>query len=244
MMNNLADGTRSTATNDCPQNVKELVCVHANVTITPIIEVGEVIVRCTGRPQIGSCSGAQSLTSCDFTVSQKVCVDIPLEFSANAEARSTGIKCGAPTSGACPSSVSCTYTIGFYKNHPVLTDSLIKAVGGIIVLGIDSQGTSFTVTPEIVDSVLSLKTPAPPAPITGSFAMQYQQLYAQLLAANLNVINGADCALAKTAISNANKFLATSPFGIGKAGAPLYASPLALFNEGMAPGCPVHCPSI
>ncbi|MCX7772312.1 MAG: hypothetical protein N2376_04275, partial [Clostridia bacterium] len=83
--------------------------------------------------------------------------------------------------------------------------------------------------------------PSPPAPSTAPFASQYQVLYAQLLAANLNILNGATCEFAVAAIAAANTFLANSPSGVGMAGAPEVQEPLATFNEGNAPGCPEHC---
>jgi hypothetical protein len=122
-----------------------------------------------------------------------------------------------------------------------VTNALITAAGGSIVLGIDNAGASFTVTTANAGDVLSFNTPSPPAPSSPPFAGQYQVLYAQLLAANLNVLNGATCDFATTAIAAANSFLAASPSGEGMAGAPAVESPLAEFNEGTAPGCPGHC---
>jgi hypothetical protein len=40
--------------------------------------------------------------SCTFTVSQNICVQVPLTFSANATATPTGIVCGTPATGPCP----------------------------------------------------------------------------------------------------------------------------------------------
>jgi hypothetical protein len=88
--------------------------------------------------------------------------------------------------------------------------------------------------------VLSFNTPSPPAPSSPPFSQQYQVLYAQLLAAKLNVLNGATCAFAAAAIAAADTFIANSPAG-GTSGAPAVQDPLELFNSGGAPDCPMHC---
>ena len=136
---------------------------------------------------------------------------------------------------------SMYHSMGFYRDNPEVVNPLITAAGGSIVLGISGQGLSFTVTTANANDVLSLNTPSPPVPSSPPLAGQYQILYAQLLAANLNVLRGATCDFATQAIANANTFLANSPAG-GMAGAPAVQEPLALFNEGNAPGCPMHCP--
>lgn len=120
----------------------------------------------------------------------------------------------------------------------LVTNGLIEDAGGSIVLGDDSLGASFTVTTANAEAVLSFNTPTPPAPSLPPLAAQYQVLYAQLLAAQLNVLAGATCSFAQSAIANANAFLASST---GTTGAPTFEAPLAEFNEGAAPGCAQHC---
>jgi len=137
-----------------------------------------------------------------------------------------------------------TYTIGYYRNHPEETNALIEQAGGTIILGIGIQGASYLVTAANSEAVLSFATPSPPAPSSPPFANQYQVLYAQLLAANLNILRGATCEAAFAAISAANSFIATSESGVGKAGADTVQKPLATYNEGNAQGCPVHCPEL
>jgi hypothetical protein len=226
----------------CPAIVHESVCIQAGVTITPNVEVGEISTFCVGSPMIGACPGTPSPTgNCTFEVSQQICVEIPLTFAAIATAMANGIVCGTPETGGCPTSTACTHTIGFYANHPEVTNALITAAGGSIILGIDSTGASFTVTVANANAVLTFATPSPPAPLSPPFAGQYQVLYAQLLAANLNVLSGSTCDFATSAIAAANSFIAASPSGIGMAGAPAVQEPLAEFNEGTATGCPGHC---
>lgn len=81
---------------DCPASVHETVCVGANVTITPEVEVGDIQSFCVGGPAIGACPGTPQ-QSCSIFVSQRICVQIPLTFSATAEP--TGVVCEGPSTG-------------------------------------------------------------------------------------------------------------------------------------------------
>ena len=199
-----------------------------NVQITPQVDVGTITTHCDGNPFIGACNGIP-VEFCEFMVSQNICVQIPLTFHANAVATPAGMVCGMPGIGTC-AQTACTFTIGYFRNHPDVTNALITSAGGSIILGIDATGLSFTVTTANANAVLSLQTPSPPAPDSPPFAGQYQILYAQLLAANLNVLNGATCNNATSAISAANTFLANSPAG-GMAGAPAVQEPLATLTR-------------
>lgn len=132
---------------------------------------------------------------------------------------------------------------GFFRNNPDFTNQLITEAGGSITLG-TGEGLSFTVTTANANNVLSFNTPSPPAPDDPPFANQYQVLYAQLLAAKLNVLNitasGAPiCAFATDAITAADNFLDESPPD-GQQGAPNVQEPLEQFNSGNAPGCAHH----
>ena len=123
----------------CSDFTNETVCIQAEVTITPTVTVGEIESFCVGDPVIGSCQGTPSPTgSCTFTVSQSICVQVPLTFAAQATAVPAGISCGDPGTGPCSAEAFCTYTIGYYQNHPEYTNALITAAGGSIILGIDS----------------------------------------------------------------------------------------------------------
>ena len=84
----------------CPATVHETVCVQASVTITPEVTVGEIESFCVGGPVIGACPGTPE-TECTFTISQNICVQIPLNFSANAVATPSGMVCGTPSIGTC-----------------------------------------------------------------------------------------------------------------------------------------------
>ena len=223
----------------CPTTVHENVCIGAQITISPLVDVGEIMTTCAGDAFIGACPGIP-VPFCSFMVSQSICVQVPLIFHASVEATPAGITCGTHGTGGCTTPTVCTRSIGYYWNNPDVTNRLITEAGGSIILGTDGDGLSFTVTTANAADVLALNTPSPPAPSAPPFAAQYQLLYAQLLAANLNILNGATCEAGAMAIILANTFIASSPPG-GIANAPAIQALLAQYNEGLAPGCPGFC---
>lgn len=85
---------------NCPATVSELMCIQADITVSPLVCVGDVCTYCCGAPVIGPCpTGEANLTQCTFTVSQTVCVRIPLTFAADVAAEPTGVVCGIPVPG-------------------------------------------------------------------------------------------------------------------------------------------------
>lgn len=89
----------------CEQTVSDQVCVEANVTITPFVTPGTPTVTCLGPISFGPCTDfTQSPTrSCRFTVSQVLCVNVPLSFGADVQAEIGNVACGIPTPGPdCP----------------------------------------------------------------------------------------------------------------------------------------------
>ncbi|MDD2979869.1 MAG: hypothetical protein PHN80_07845 [Hespellia sp.] len=224
----------------CPTTVHNNVCIDAEITIKPVVTVGEIRTYCIKEAAIGRCSGTIS-PDCSFHVRQEICVQVPLTFEADASATPIGIVCGTPDTGICNESDTCTRTIGYYKTHESTLAALLLEAGGSIVLGNSAAGLGYTVT-TVAEAihVLEFSIPDSALPTTSVYATQYRVLYAQLLGAKLNVLAGADCSYANTAISQADHFLAASP-SEGTSGAPDYQSALAVFNEGNAEGCPEHC---
>lgn len=220
----------------CETAVHENVCVQATVTITPEVTSGPSTSFCLGNPIIGSCEGTLR-SSCIFTVSQNICVQIPLTFSATAEAVANGIVCGETDIGECQGTGGCTHTRGYFQTHESVVTALLAA--GPIVLGIDSNGFSFTVTTLAnAEAVFTDAVPGSPNP-------QYDQLYAQLLTAELNVRalteqGIAICEFALDAIAAANTLLALASVQPNDVVSGIQEE-LATFNEGNAPGCPMHC---
>lgn len=89
-----------TATSDCSTIINETVCVQADITITPSVVVGTIEYFCVGGPKIGSCTGTP-VEKCNFSVSQNICVQVPLTFSVDVDARPAGAACGTPSVGRC-----------------------------------------------------------------------------------------------------------------------------------------------
>lgn len=211
-------------------------CMETNVTLTLYITPGTIHSSCINNPADSNCSGipAPSQTA---PVNRCICLRIPLTVSAALSAQPVSLASIEPDILTCVLPTACTFSSEYFQNHPDLTNALIRGAGGSITLGADKTGLSLAVTIENANSVLSMHTPSPPVPADPTYADQYQNLYAQLLTAKLNMLNGAIGAFAADAIMAAYAFLAHSPKD-GKAGAPSIQKPLMQYNAGIAPGCP------
>ncbi|WP_193726008.1 hypothetical protein [Anaerosacchariphilus polymeriproducens] len=79
----------------------ETVCVP--VKITPFADPGEATATCCGEPTIvnggTSCPGASG--SCFFTVTQRLCIRIPISFGAVIETGDAKVQCGEVTEVEC-----------------------------------------------------------------------------------------------------------------------------------------------
>ena len=79
---------------DTKAHQEATICVP--VTITPFAKVGTICTECCGRPMIsdkhGHCKGIEN-GSCKFTISQKIKVEIPVEFGANTTVGGTFVEC-------------------------------------------------------------------------------------------------------------------------------------------------------
>lgn len=245
----------------CTPVVSAQVCIEADITVTPTVVAGTPVVNCVGTPSTVSCQDMgftpSATGSCTFTVSQVLCVNIPITFDADADAVGGTVACGDVFNGPdCedvpPPVEGCVRTRGFFGNSPqgqALTAQLIADFGPII-LGNDNLGLSLTIDTAAEAQAVFDNNPPSPAPTNppcpNNLVVQYRQLYAQLLAANLNVLNlqsqGFEvCQEALDVIDAANTFIAASPV-CGAAGAPAISSLLTTFNEGtLSPNCPPHC---
>lgn len=220
----------------CETTIHENVCVQATVTITPDVASGPSTSFCLGNPIIGRCPGTLR-ENCVFTVSQNICVQIPLTFSATAEAVPNGIVCNEVGIGECQGMGGCTHTRGYFQTHDTVVSTLLAT--GPITLGSNSNGFSFTVT--TLADAQAVYTNAVP----GSPNSQYNQLYAQLLTADLNARNLTEqgiavCQNALDAIAAANALLAMNTVQPNDVVSGIQED-LATFNEGNAPGCPMEC---
>ncbi len=85
----------------CEATVHENVCVQATVTIRPRVDVGDVDTFCIDGVSFRPCPGTVA-RFCTFTVSQNICVEIPLTFAADVTTENAAIVCGTPRTGECP----------------------------------------------------------------------------------------------------------------------------------------------
>lgn len=79
---------------------KETVCVP--VKVTPFAKPGVAKAVCCGEPIVrpgGECSGNQ--TSCTFTITQNLCVEIPISFGADIETGKAVVRCGDASEKEC-----------------------------------------------------------------------------------------------------------------------------------------------
>ena len=88
----------------CPTTARQEVDVCVPITITPYATVGDAMITCCGDPVItggtAACSGIPG-GSCSFTVSQRVCVSIPVQFGASTASGSYAVRCGDAGEGTC-----------------------------------------------------------------------------------------------------------------------------------------------
>lgn len=79
---------------------RETVCVP--VRVTPFARPGTAKTTCCGEPVVnmgGECAGRQ--TYCAFTVTQNLCVEIPISFGAMIETGTVTVQCGDVTETGC-----------------------------------------------------------------------------------------------------------------------------------------------
>lgn len=84
----------------CDKTVYLPMTVCVPVTVTPFANVGVPRTFCCGDPVITpgttSCNGTRN-GSCTFTITQEICVEIPVEIGVNAVAGDTFVQCGNAT---------------------------------------------------------------------------------------------------------------------------------------------------
>ena len=85
-----------TSNQKCPTTGVQEVSVCLPVTIKPFAVTGPVSVDCCGEAQIDRsgrpCRGKVGAT-CMFTISQKLRIDVPVEFGANVKVGETFVDC-------------------------------------------------------------------------------------------------------------------------------------------------------
>ncbi|MDQ1147909.1 hypothetical protein QE429_004736 [Bacillus sp. SORGH_AS 510] len=240
----------------CTQTINVRVTEYAEFTVTPSISVGPVTTTCLGSFTIVPSIPEGLFNVCTFVVSQDICVEFGATFDATVGTGATAIFCDGP----CTVEAGCVFTRGFYGSAPAgmsLAEALIDA--NPIFLGLAGEDNLTVTVPDFATASLVFGNEPPlPAPVQPTCptntVVQFNQLYAQLLTAQLNErlldmqgISLAEvCPGAASLIENANILLANAETPCGSAAdviaAELLQAQLNLFNNGSLPGCPIpHC---
>ena len=73
--------------------------VAQELTLTPTAAVGTAVVTCQGTPKV-RCETAEDGKTCIVTVTQRVCVSVPIRFGVTVEHGDTTIACAGESDGA------------------------------------------------------------------------------------------------------------------------------------------------
>lgn len=89
----------------CPSVAYQTATVCVPVTVTPFARTDATYTRCCGTPVVtvgkNTCGGTKKGT-CVFTISQDICVEVPVSFGATAEPGDTYVTCnGASAEDIC-----------------------------------------------------------------------------------------------------------------------------------------------
>ena len=90
----------------CPTVAYQLSSICVPVTVIPFAKAGLTVTKCCSKPTVTPgrelCNGVKS-GQCVFTVSQDICVEVPVEFGAVAQVGDTYVACnGASADDICP----------------------------------------------------------------------------------------------------------------------------------------------
>ena len=87
--------------NECPAVAYQAAGVCVPVTVAPYASVGTPVTTCFGDPfvtsETPSCASRKNGT-CTFTITQFICIEIPVYFGANASSRDAYVTCLGATS--------------------------------------------------------------------------------------------------------------------------------------------------
>lgn len=91
---NTSDPEPQTAT--CPATGFQKASVCVPVSVAPFANTGTTVTKCCGNPVVVSgekpCKGTKNGV-CHFTISQTICVEVPINFGARAQVGDTFVDC-------------------------------------------------------------------------------------------------------------------------------------------------------
>lgn len=94
----------------CPATGYQKASVCVPVSVAPFAQAGKTVTKCCGEPKVvdgeAVCPGKKN-GICSFTISQTICVEVPVSFGAVATVGDTYVDClGASTDDIC---VNCKW---------------------------------------------------------------------------------------------------------------------------------------
>ncbi|MEG1752162.1 MAG: hypothetical protein RR140_03490 [Clostridia bacterium] len=85
----------------CPAVGYQSATICVPVTITPFAKTGITVTKCCGNatvlPGRNTCGGIKN-GICAFTISQNICVEVPVDFGATATVGDTFVSCNGASS--------------------------------------------------------------------------------------------------------------------------------------------------
>lgn len=103
--------TDQTVTPTCPAVGYQAASVCVPVTVTPFAQAGVATTKCCGDPVVvqgQNVSGGVKNGACTFTITQDICVSVPVDFGATAAVGDAYISCNAVSA----SDICTTCTLG------------------------------------------------------------------------------------------------------------------------------------
>jgi hypothetical protein len=95
--------TVSTDTPACTSTVfqSETVCVP--VTVKPYAIPGTTKTTCCNKPVVsdGNVCGSGNANFCTFTITQELCIEVPISFGADIETGTAAVQCGTAGTDGC-----------------------------------------------------------------------------------------------------------------------------------------------
>jgi len=85
-------GEENCPVSGCSKIGTQCVNVAAAMTLTPVASVGTVSVTCQGTPSI-ACVPSEDGTFCTLTLTQQVCVSVPVRYGVTLTSGETTIGC-------------------------------------------------------------------------------------------------------------------------------------------------------
>lgn len=103
-MSNMYEKEETIISETCPLVGSQFVTVCLPVTVSPYVFTGPTTVQCCGEPVVipgCECCKGEENGVCKFTISQKLRVDVPVEFGASVNIDETFVDCRNKAENKC-----------------------------------------------------------------------------------------------------------------------------------------------